>query len=196
MWHFFPFPLAKRRGFEFNLSFQQGYGIYRISRENHPRHDAGGQSTSCHNLVSYGCGNADEPRSGSDDPPRCGKADFSTTAPADSSRDAPAGPAAAPAPGQEGSAARSLPADEPGADRLLPDKPGTHRLLLPERPGAHRLLPGKPGTARREEVRNFEKSTFSEGPERRLSHEEGHKPELTDWEWCRSKSERTPRQVK
>ncbi|NXE09577.1 GP149 protein, partial [Lophotis ruficrista] len=27
-----------------------------------------------------------------------------------------------------------------------------------------------------------------------LSHEEGHKPELADWEWCRSKSERTPRQ--
>ncbi|XP_010583221.1 PREDICTED: probable G-protein coupled receptor 149 [Haliaeetus leucocephalus] len=133
---------TKRRGFEFNLSFQQGYGIYRISRENHHRHDGGGQSTSCHNLVSYGCGSADEPRGGSDDPPRCGKADFSTTAPADSSRDAPAGPAAAPAPGQEASADR--------------------RLL--------------------------------EGPERRLSHEESHKPELTDWEWCRSKSERTPRQ--
>ncbi|NXF48602.1 GP149 protein, partial [Oceanites oceanicus] len=44
------------------------------------------------------------------------------------------------------------------------------------------------------EVRSFDKSTFSEGPERRLSHEESHKPELTDWEWCRSKSERTPRQ--
>ncbi|XP_074887335.1 putative G-protein coupled receptor 149 isoform X1 [Buteo buteo] len=185
---------TKRRGFEFNLSFQQGYGIYRISRENHHRHDGGGQSTSRHNLVSYGCGSADEPRRGSDDPPRCGKADFSTTAPADSSRDAPAGPAAAPAPGEEGSADRRLLPDEPGTDRLLPDKPGTHRLLLPERPGAHRLLPGKPGTARREEVRNFEKSTFSEGPERRLSHEESHKPELTDWEWCRSKSERTPRQ--
>lgn len=36
----------------------------------------------------------------------------------------------------------------------------------------------------------------AEGHERRLSHEESHKPELTDWEWCRSKSERTPRQVK
>ncbi|CAL8334731.1 unnamed protein product [Boreogadus saida] len=34
-----------------------------------------------------------------------------------------------------------------------------------------------------------------EVPERRLSHEEGRKIELSDWEWCRSKSERTPRQV-
>ncbi|NXE23720.1 GP149 protein, partial [Ardeotis kori] len=67
---------TKRRGFEFNLSFQQGYGVYKISQENHHHH-----------------------------PPHRG----------------------------DGAAAR-------------------------------------------------------------LSHEEGHKPELTDWEWCRSKSERTPRQ--
>uniref|UniRef100_A0A3P8W3B6 G protein-coupled receptor 149 n=1 Tax=Cynoglossus semilaevis TaxID=244447 RepID=A0A3P8W3B6_CYNSE len=33
-----------------------------------------------------------------------------------------------------------------------------------------------------------------EGSERRLSHEECQKMELTDWEWCRSKSERTSRQ--
>ncbi|MBN3274519.1 GP149 protein, partial [Polyodon spathula] len=33
-----------------------------------------------------------------------------------------------------------------------------------------------------------------DGPERRLSHEESRKLELADWEWCRSKSERTPRQ--
>lgn len=38
-------------------------------------------------------------------------------------------------------------------------------------------------------------SSVFEGPERRLSHEECRKIELTDWEWCRSKSERTPRQV-
>ncbi|KFO84359.1 putative G-protein coupled receptor 149, partial [Buceros rhinoceros silvestris] len=29
---------TKRRGFEFNLSFQQGYGIYKISHENHCHH--------------------------------------------------------------------------------------------------------------------------------------------------------------
>lgn len=38
-------------------------------------------------------------------------------------------------------------------------------------------------------------SSVFEGAERRLSHEVCHKIELTDWEWCRSKSERTPRQV-
>lgn len=38
-------------------------------------------------------------------------------------------------------------------------------------------------------------SSVFEGTERRLSHEECRKIELTDWEWCRSKSERAPRQV-
>ncbi|NXD82960.1 GP149 protein, partial [Halcyon senegalensis] len=111
---------TKRRGFEFNLSFQQGYGIYRISHGTPPR--AGdGQSASCHTPVSYGCGPWSQGRGSS--PAGAGPA-FST---ADSARDRPA--------------------------------------------------PGEPA-----------------GPERRLSHEESHTPELTDWEWCRSKSERTPRQ--
>ncbi|NWH50564.1 GP149 protein, partial [Fregata magnificens] len=153
---------TKRRGFEFNLSFQQGYGIYKISHENHHHHDGDVKSTSYHSLVSYDCDNSKEPRRGSGDPPGSGKAGFSTTVLADSSRDVP-----------EGLEARRDPGRERSTDRLLPDKLGTFI---------------------REEVRNFDKSTFSEGPERRLSHEESHKPELTDWEWCRSKSERTPRQ--
>ncbi|XP_072724787.1 probable G-protein coupled receptor 149 [Ciconia boyciana] len=153
---------TKRRGFEFSLSFQQGYGIYRISHESHHHRHGDGKSTSYHNLVSYDCGNSTEPGRGSGDPPRAGTAGFSTTAPADSSRDAPAAPGA----GREAGEERST-------DRLLPDKLGAFK---------------------REEARSLEKSTFSEGPERRLSHEESHKPELTDWEWCRSKSERTPRQ--
>ncbi|KAF4071904.1 hypothetical protein AMELA_G00268250 [Ameiurus melas] len=41
---------------------------------------------------------------------------------------------------------------------------------------------------------NLDTSSVFDGPERRLSHEECRKIELTDWEWCRSKSERTPRQ--
>ncbi|NXV42951.1 GP149 protein, partial [Uria aalge] len=154
---------TKRRAFEFNLSFQQGYGIYKISHENHHHHqDGDDKSTSLHYLVSYDCGNSKEPRRGSGDRPVAGEAVFSTTALPDSSRDAPQGPQARAEPGQESS-----------SDRLLPDKLGAFS---------------------REEVRNFDKSTFFEGPERRLSHEESHKPELTDWEWCRSKSERTPRQ--
>nr|XP_013813292.1 PREDICTED: probable G-protein coupled receptor 149 [Apteryx mantelli mantelli] len=116
---------TKRRGFEFNLSFQQGYGIYRISHENHCRDD-GDKSTSYHNLVSCDCANSKEPRKAGDDAPAGGSTAF--------------------------------------------------RVF------------------KREEASDFDKSAFFEGPERRLSHEESHKPELTDWEWCRSKSERTPRQ--
>ncbi|NXT42590.1 GP149 protein, partial [Pelecanoides urinatrix] len=157
---------TKRRGFEFNLSFQQGYGIYKISRENRHHHDGGGKSTSYHNLVSHDGGNWREARGGGGDAARPGQAGFSTTAPADSSRGAPQRPGAGPGPG-------------PG--------PGQGR-------SSDRLLPGRLATSGREEVRNSDKSTFPEGPERRLSHEESHKPELTDWEWCRSKSERTPRQ--
>ncbi|KGL77598.1 putative G-protein coupled receptor 149 [Tinamus guttatus] len=52
---------TKRRGFEFSLSFQQGYGIYRISHESRPQ-AAGAKSLSCHNLVSADCGACGEPR--------------------------------------------------------------------------------------------------------------------------------------
>ncbi|XP_026710563.1 probable G-protein coupled receptor 149 [Athene cunicularia] len=95
---------TKRRGFEFNLSFQQGYGIYRISHETQHHPDGDGKSASCHHLLSCGRGQTPAPLAGE------------------------------------------------------------------------------------------EAGQFLEGAERRLSHEESHKPELADWEWCRSKSERTPRQ--
>ncbi|NWU63835.1 GP149 protein, partial [Pterocles burchelli] len=153
---------TKRRGFEFNLSFQQGYGIYKISHENRHHHDGDGESTSCHNLVSYACEHPKEPPEGGGDPPGPGTAPFSTTALPDSSRDGPGGPAAGGDPGRERS---------------------------PER-----LRPQQRAALGREEGRHSDKATLLEGPERRLSHEESHKPELTDWEWCRSKSERTPRQ--
>ncbi|XP_025913585.1 probable G-protein coupled receptor 149 [Apteryx rowi] len=159
---------TKRRGFEFNLSFQQGYGIYRISHENHCRDD-GDKSTSYHNLVSCDCANSKEPRKAGDDAPAGGSAAFSTAAVADS-----AGPAAGRGSGRLAGAESGR---EPGADKSL-DRP----------------LPDKAGVFKREEASDFDKSAFFEGPERRLSHEESHKPELTDWEWCRSKSERTPRQ--
>ncbi|OXB73432.1 UNVERIFIED_CONTAM: hypothetical protein H355_015160 [Colinus virginianus] len=134
---------TKHRAFEFNLSFQHGYGIYRISPESH-RHDGDVKSPSCHNLLV--CEKPSEPPGGgggggaarvelsTTDSARPGAVGFSTT---DSARGGPAG-------------LRGEAASGPGRS--------------------------------------------VEGPERRLSHEEGHKPELTDWEWCRSKSERTPRQ--
>ncbi|NXI34266.1 GP149 protein, partial [Galbula dea] len=122
---------TKRRGFEFNLSFQHGYGIYKIAHENHHHHqqDGDGGSTSYHNLVSSGCA---DPSGGRGGPGALSS--FSTTVEADSSRGGPWLP---------------VPAEESALGGEL---------------------------------------------ERRMSHEESHKPELTDWEWCRSKSERTPRQ--
>ncbi|NWH73735.1 GP149 protein, partial [Piaya cayana] len=154
---------TKRRGFEFNLSFQQSYGIYKISHDNHRHHDGDGKSTSYHNLVSYDCENSEETGRGRGDPP--GPGFSSIPAVADTPR----------APGQQ-----------PGTHH----QPSTHH----HEPSSHRLPPGKAGASGREEDRHSDESTVFEGPERRLSHEESHKPELTDWEWCRSKSERTPRQ--
>ncbi|XP_055970287.1 probable G-protein coupled receptor 149 [Sorex fumeus] len=42
---------ARRRAFEFNLSFQRSYGIYKIAHEDY--YDDGQNSTSYHNLMSY-----------------------------------------------------------------------------------------------------------------------------------------------
>ncbi|KAM9274987.1 putative G-protein coupled receptor 149 [Cariama cristata] len=150
---------TKRRGFEFNLSFQQGYGIYKISHENHHHHDGDAQSSSCRNLVSYEGGSCQEPGGGSEQPPGCGTAAFSTTALADSAR---GGPQPRRAPGQERGPGRPL----PGQRGAPPGSGG-----------------GSPPAA-----------AVLDGPEGRLPREESRKPELTDWEWCRSKSERTPRQ--
>uniref|UniRef100_A0A8B9IFG6 G protein-coupled receptor 149 n=1 Tax=Anser cygnoides TaxID=8845 RepID=A0A8B9IFG6_ANSCY len=82
---------TRRRGFEFNLSFQQGYGIYRISPENH-HPDGDGKSASCPSLGSPGSA------PGAPQPP------FSTAA-ADSSRAAEA--AGAEPPGWEWCRSRS-----------------------------------------------------------------------------------------
>ncbi|XP_015147127.2 probable G-protein coupled receptor 149 isoform X6 [Gallus gallus] len=146
---------TKHRGFEFNLSFQHGYGIYRISPESH-HHDGDGKSTSCHNLLV-----CEKPY----EPPRGGGggaalAELSTT---DSARPGPAGLSAT-------DSARPGPAGFSTTDSARPSAAGVRGEAAS---GLGRTV---------------------EGPERRLSHEEGHKPELTDWEWCRSKSERTPRQ--
>uniref|UniRef100_A0A8D2NYA1 G protein-coupled receptor 149 n=1 Tax=Zosterops lateralis melanops TaxID=1220523 RepID=A0A8D2NYA1_ZOSLA len=136
------FALCKRSGFEFNLSFQRGYGMYRISRENPPQPSSDGKSTSYHSLVSSDC---EEPARG-------------------------AGPGMLPMALGHGSWGT------PG-DTGPPNPPGAG-------PG---LCQGQEGT-------KGEAAAFPEGPEWRLFHEESHTPELSDWEWCRSKSERNPRQ--
>ncbi|XP_021249860.1 probable G-protein coupled receptor 149 [Numida meleagris] len=159
---------TKHRGFEFNLSFQHGYGIYRITPESH-HHDGDGKSTSCHNLLV--CEKPSEPPRGDG----CGaaRAELSIT---DTARPGPAGLGASdsPRPGTAGlgvtGSARPGPAGFSTTDSARPIPAGVR---------------GEAGSGLGRTV---------EGPERRLSHEEGHKPELTDWEWCRSKSERTPRQ--
>ncbi|XP_068056231.1 probable G-protein coupled receptor 149 [Anomalospiza imberbis] len=122
---------TKRSGFEFNLSFQQGYGIYRISLENPPHPSSDGKPSSYHSLASSACG---EPGRGSDSGSRA-----------------------------LGHGSRGTPAAGPGPCQ------------------------GQQGTS-------AGPSAFPAGPEWRLSHEESHAPGLSDWEWCRSKSERNPRQ--
>lgn len=152
---------TQRRGFEFNLSFQQGYGIYKISHEN--RHSDDGNSISYHSLLNYDCENTKETQKDG------GDVGFSTISLEDSSllKDTPLW-------------------KKPMATDMKQDL-GKDKIM-------DYLLSDKMGTYKREEGRNMEKGPFFEGPERRLSHEEGRKPELSDWEWCRSKSERTPRQ--
>uniref|UniRef100_A0A8C9F4G1 G protein-coupled receptor 149 n=1 Tax=Pavo cristatus TaxID=9049 RepID=A0A8C9F4G1_PAVCR len=146
---------TKHRGFEFNLSFQHGYGIYRISPESR-HHDGDGKSPSCRNLLV-----CEKPC----EPPRGGgggaaRAELSTTVSA-----------------------------RPGPARL-----GATDSARPGPPGFSTADSARPSTAALRGEAASGLGRTGEGPERRLSHEEGHKPELTDWEWCRSKSERTPRQ--
>ncbi|XP_074860729.1 putative G-protein coupled receptor 149 [Carettochelys insculpta] len=159
---------TKRRAFEFNLSFQQGYGIYKISHENYHHHDddEDDNSISYHNLMSYDCENSKESQKDSSKVLKSAKIEFSTIPLGDSS--------------------------------MLKDFNKSKRMETKQELGKDTsmdsLLADKLGAFKREEVRNFDKSTFFEAQERRLSHEESRKPELSDWEWCRSKSERTPRQ--
>ncbi|XP_023788495.1 probable G-protein coupled receptor 149 [Cyanistes caeruleus] len=130
---------TKRSGFEFKLSFQQGYGIYRISQESPPHHSSDGKSSSHHSLVSPDC----EERG-------------------------------------------------PGRGTGIPPLAlghGSQNSL-----GGTGTAPGGPGACQGQEGTKCDPSAFPEGPEWRLFHEESHTPELSDWEWCRSKSERNPRQ--
>ncbi|NXF94585.1 GP149 protein, partial [Eubucco bourcierii] len=133
---------SKRRAFEFNLSFQHGYGIYKISHGHH-LHGGDAGSASHRSLLSCGCS---------------------------SSREAGRRSSSEPAPG--GRAAEDSSQGGPAAFSTT---------ALDSDPAA-----GEPS--------EHDQTGHGEGTERRLSHEESPQPQLTDWEWCRSKSERTPRQ--
>ncbi|XP_055030836.2 probable G-protein coupled receptor 149 [Misgurnus anguillicaudatus] len=142
---------AKKRRFEFNLSFQQGYGIYKIS------HAKSIERPSFNSL--YSC-DFSESRVAVLDSGRIGK--FSTT------------------PAEDSSVHSELLIEERAATQ--PQSSAGQGSVYPQVSACDR------------EDLNLDNSSVFDGPERRLSHEECRKIELTDWEWCRSKSERNPRQ--
>ncbi|XP_059187620.1 LOW QUALITY PROTEIN: probable G-protein coupled receptor 149 [Centropristis striata] len=168
-------PSVMKRRFEFNLSFQQGYGVYKLSHATMSPSSPPLEKPAYHSLFNCDFSNTrlDALESG-------GLAglgpdfDFSTTCPVDSSSHAEL-PLEAVAGGGE--------ADCP----LLPHE--NH-----EDDDGFRCVPSLPPHHREQDHNLTDTSSVFEGPERRLSHEECRKIELTDWEWCRSKSERTPRQ--
>uniref|UniRef100_A0A672NZS4 G protein-coupled receptor 149 n=1 Tax=Sinocyclocheilus grahami TaxID=75366 RepID=A0A672NZS4_SINGR len=142
--------------FEFNLSFQQDYGIYKISNIKSPAIE----KPSFNSL--YSC-DFSESRVAVLDSGQIRK--FSTTAVEDSSLH---------------------------SELLLEEKAASQPQSSTERDGPCSVSP-QVSTCDHEDL-HLDNSSVFDGPERRLSHEECRKIELTDWEWCRSKSERTPRQ--
>ncbi|XP_032887691.1 probable G-protein coupled receptor 149 [Amblyraja radiata] len=130
---------GKRKDFEFNLSLQQSYGIYKISQECN-RTGQESKSLSHHNLVEH--------------PSGCCK--FLPGRNQEMVCEAPA---------EISTTLDSSPRANPHKDNTSQDK------------NTGQSLSGSP-----------------DGVEDKLTQEEGHKPEVVDWEWYRSKSERTPRQ--
>lgn len=154
------FLAVKKRRFEFNLSFQQGYGVYKLSRN---ALSPAPETPACRTL--FDCGFS-HPRMDVLEPGRLSKLgpdfDLSIPCPVDSSSHAEL----------------LVPADH------LPHPCGTQEADA----DFSRL-------ASHQDDELGDTASVFEGAERRLSHEVCRKIELTDWEWCRSKSERTPRQV-
>ncbi|KAG8512534.1 putative G-protein coupled receptor 149, partial [Galemys pyrenaicus] len=152
---------TKRRGFEFNLSFQKSYGIYKITHEDYFDDDE--NSTSYHNLMNYECKTTKNTQSDTCNIFNAIKVEISTTPSLDSSTLKGINKCT----NTDITGAKQDFHFEKGVDPLLPENTGSDI--------------------------NYEETTFLEGPERRLSHEANQKPDISDWEWCRSKSERTPR---
>lgn len=159
----FCFYIAKRRCFEFNLSFQRSYGIYKIAHEDY--YDDDENSTSYHNPMNYECKTTKDSQRDSHNVFNAIKVEISTTPSLDSSTLKGINKCT----NTDIIDAKQDSYNEKGVDPLLSEKT--------------------------EGDIKYDETTLLEGPERRLSHEESQKPDLSDWEWCRSKSERTPRQV-
>ncbi|TDH14816.1 hypothetical protein EPR50_G00024870 [Perca flavescens] len=170
-------PSVMKRRFEFSLSFQQGYGVYKLSHAAMSHNSPPLEKPAYHNLFNCDFTNTrlDALESGglsSLGPDFV----FSTTCPVDSSSHADLLLEAVASGGEALADCPSLPHENHGDDDNF--------CRVPSLPSHHQ-----------EHDHNLtDTSSVFEGPERRLSHEECRKIELTDWEWCRSKSERTPRQ--
>ncbi|XP_056140085.1 probable G-protein coupled receptor 149 [Lampris incognitus] len=169
-------PSVMKRRFAFTLSLQQGYGVYRLSHVTQSQCSPSVEKPSYHNLL-----NCDFPGSR---PQELGTSrlssldanfDFSAETPLDSSSNADLLLEAATGAGEAPADGAPLPHEDNGDD------------------DAFRCAPSRP-SLQQQDYRLADASSVFEGPERRLSHEECRKIELSDWEWCRSKSERTPRQ--
>lgn len=170
---FFFFFTAMKRRFEFSLSFQQGYGVYKLSQTpvSHPNPPT--EKPAYHSFF-----NCDFPNTRLDalESGVLSSFDFSTC-PVDSS-----------------SHADLLEAVVGGGETPADCPPLLHENHGDEDDFPH--VPSRPSHHREQDHNLTDTSSVFEGSERRLSHEECRKIELTDWEWCRSKSERTPRQVR
>ncbi|XP_051013198.1 probable G-protein coupled receptor 149 [Acomys russatus] len=150
----------KRKGFEFNISFQQSYGIYKIAHADY-YDDDDENSISYHNPKNYECEATKAPPEDNHKVFNAITVEISTTPPLDSTT-----------------------------------LQGVNKCTNTDTPEAKQELREERGvfSVKTEGNINCGETTSFEGPERRLSHEESQKPDLSDWEWCRSKSERTPRQ--
>ncbi|XP_029283323.1 probable G-protein coupled receptor 149 [Cottoperca gobio] len=166
-------PSVMKRRFEFNLSFQQGYGVYKLSHATMSHNTPALEKPAYHSLFNCDFPNTRLEALESGRLLSLGPDfDFSTTFPVDSSSQADLESKVVACGGEALADCLSLPHENHGDDddRCVP---------------SHHQEPDHNLT---------DTSSVFEGPERRLSHEECRKIELTDWEWCRSKSERTPRQ--
>uniref|UniRef100_A0A8C2WEG3 G protein-coupled receptor 149 n=1 Tax=Cyclopterus lumpus TaxID=8103 RepID=A0A8C2WEG3_CYCLU len=167
--------IMMNRRFEFNLSLQQGYGVYKLSHATVPQNIPPLEKPAYHSLFNCDFSDTCLDARVSGGLSSLGPGfDFSTSCPLDSSSRADLSLEVVAS--GEVLADCSLPRESQGDDNDF--------HCVSSLPSHHR-----------EQDRNLTaNSSVFEGPERRLSHEGCRKIELTDWEWCRSKSERTPRQ--
>ncbi|KAM6933177.1 putative G-protein coupled receptor 149 [Xenentodon cancila] len=170
-------PSEMKRRFEFSLSFQQGYGVYKLSHASKSHNSPPIEKPAYHSFF-----NCDFPNTRLDALESGGFSglgpnfNFSSSHPVDGSSHA--------------GLLLDAVAGEGEALALCPPQPHESRKDDEE----FHCDPLLPSHLREKDHNLADTSSVFDGPERRLSHEECRKIELTDWEWCRSKSERTPRQ--